>query len=250
MEGNMNFKDLLLLFKRRIITILLTFSFIIALASILTFHILEPKYEYSKQTIVGQLTFEKENNNYAQSIANIQLIRSYMDIINSSIILESIIKELGLNQPVSSLNNEISIQHNENSQIVTITVSNSNAGLAREIANLTVLRSKEKMKELTGMDYIQILDQSNNAAKSQLIFPKPLLTIILSVFFGLFTGICLAILKDGFDTTIKNEKDLETLLNIPSLGSLNGSYKKQLKRNPIGMRGDFIDISQKRLQKG
>ncbi|WP_133058701.1 Wzz/FepE/Etk N-terminal domain-containing protein [Halalkalibacter urbisdiaboli] len=99
MDEQYNLKGLLLLCKRRIMTILLSFTLIIVLTSIMTIYVLEPKYEYSKQVIVGQLAFKNENDSYTLSTANIQLIRSYMDVIISSIVLDAIIQELELNRP-------------------------------------------------------------------------------------------------------------------------------------------------------
>jgi capsular polysaccharide biosynthesis protein len=72
---------------------------------------------------------------------------------------------------------------------------------------------KKEIKDIMSVDNVSILAKAEVKEN-----PSPLLNIAIAVVVGLMARIGLAVLLEYLDNTIRNEKDIETLLDWTLLG--------------------------------
>lgn len=67
---------------------------------------------------------------------------------------------------------------------------------------------------------INILAKAEVKEQPVPVKPKPLLNMAIAFVIGMMTGVGLAFLLEYLDNTIKNEQDVEKLLELPVLGAV------------------------------
>jgi capsular polysaccharide biosynthesis protein len=238
MEDTISLSDILKNLKRRWKLIVFITSITVIISGTITFFVMTPIYQASTQILVNQ----KNSNNQLDITAmqsNVTLINTYSEIIKSPAILEKVIKKLELKRSVDLLNNNIMINSQENSQVFTLTVQDTNPGMAVEIANSVSETFQKNIKGIMNVDNVNILakaELSNNPAP---VKPAPLLNIATGGVMGLLVGIGLAFLLDFLDSTLKDSHDVEELLGLPVLGTIqnmpNLKNKKELTIQNMGV---------------
>lgn len=219
MEETISIKDIFQTLKKRwrLITLLTLIAALISGA--ISYFLLTPVYESSTQILVNQ----KQSKNQLDSTqiqSNIDMINTYSVIIKSPAILEKVIDDLELEKSVDQLSQKITINSQENSQVFSLTVQDSNPSKAVEIANAVSGTFQKEIKDIMNVDNVSILAKAEVKENPTPVKPSPLLNIAIAVVLGLMAGIGLAFLLEYMDNTIRDEKDIETLLDLPLLGSI------------------------------
>ena len=213
-------QDLLQILKKRLTLILTITSIAVSLVGLYTFFYVTPMYQSStklliNQTIDGQTTVDSTD---IQVQSNLQLIDTYNQIIKSNTILGKVAEKLGTGVTVGQLNEQISIQKSENSQVITILVKDASAEQAAKIADTTAEVFQTQIVKIMKVDNVSILDKAIiNPAPVE---PNPTLNISIGLLIGLMAGVGTAFLLDYLDNTLKSEQDIENILEAPVLGSI------------------------------
>ncbi|MED3689579.1 Wzz/FepE/Etk N-terminal domain-containing protein [Peribacillus butanolivorans] len=219
MEETISIKDIFQTLKKRwkLITLLTLIAALISGA--ISYFLLTPVYESSTQILVNQ----KQSKNQLDSTqirSNIDMINTYSVIIKSPAILDKVIDDLELEQSVDQLSQKITINSQENTQVFSLTVQDSNPSKAAEIANAVSATFEKEIKDIMNVDNVSIFVKAEVKENPTPVKPSPLLNIAIAVVVGLMAGIGLAFLLEYMDNTIRDEKDIETLLDLPLLGSI------------------------------
>lgn len=219
MEETISIKDIFQTLKKRwkLITLLTLIAALISGA--ISYFLLTPVYQSSTQILVNQ----KQSKNQLDSTqiqSNIDMINTYSVIIKSPAILEKVIDDLELEQSVDQLSKKITINSQENSQVFSLTVEDGNSTKAVEIANAVSGTFQKEIKDIMNVDNVSILAKAEVKENPTPVKPSPLLNIAIAVVVGLMAGIGLAFLLEYMDNTIRDEKDIQTLLDLPLLGSI------------------------------
>jgi capsular polysaccharide biosynthesis protein len=148
------------------------------------------------------------------------MINTYSVIIKSPAILEKVIDELELDQSVEQLSEKITINSQENSQVFSLTVQDSNPTKAVEIVNTVSATFQKEIKDIMNVDNVSVLAKAEIKDDPTPVKPNPLLNIAIAVVVGLVAGVGLAFLLEYMDNTIKDEEDIERILELPVLGSI------------------------------
>jgi len=227
MQDKIQLKDFFRILKRRWLTMLLVI--IIASMSITTicFYLLKPTYQASTQVLVNQATSKNVDEIANITQLNTQLISSYIDFIKSPMIINGVKDELKLTISNKKLSEQITIDHNENSQFVTITVRNESSKTVSEIANKVALLSKDQAIKLMKGSSIQVLTEPSQSLK---VFPKPLPVAAITILVSLLVGIAGAMLREYLDNTVRSEQDIQELIGLPIIGHIELEPRK-MKRN-------------------
>ncbi|MCA1032032.1 capsule biosynthesis protein CapK [Bacillus timonensis] len=221
MEGTLTIRELAKLFKKRFLLIFSTIILVMLFAFIATQYILKPTYEYSTQVVIGKLQQDPGSDVYSQSLINTQLIQSYIDLVKSPLVVNTVKKELKLKRSAHDLRDQISISNSDNSQIVMISVKDTSPQRAKEIAIRAAKVSQKKMSMFTSIKNIEVLYDQEIAEEPELVFPKPLLSMAIAFFVGLFAGIGLAVLRDTLDDRVKSVDELQSFIDIPIVGNFH-----------------------------
>ncbi|NCT37338.1 capsular biosynthesis protein [Bacillus sp. EB93] len=219
MEETISINDIFKTLKKRWKLIMLLTLIAALISGTISYFLLTPVYESSTQILVNQKKSENQlDSNQIQS--NIDMINTYSVIIKSPAILEKVIDELDLKLSVEQLSGKITINSQENSQVFSLTVQDSNPTQAVEIANTVSSTFQEEIKDIMNVDNVSILAKAEIKENPTPVKPNPLMNIAIAVVVGLMAGVGLAFLLEYMDNTIRDEKDIETLLDLPLLGSI------------------------------
>lgn len=198
---------------------LLIFSFGILIGGItaaINFYVLPAIYQSETQILVNQKNSNDEKYEWSQIETDLQLIHTYNVIIKSPAILNKVIDDLELKVSNSALSEQILVSNEDKSKVVNITVQDQDAKKSAAIANKVAEVFKEEIPTIMSVDNITIL--SNATVPQTPVKPNKVINIGLAIVMGLILGAGIAFLFEIFDTTIKFEKDIENITNIPIVG--------------------------------
>ncbi len=146
-------KDFQQLLKRRIVTIILTMCCLTVSLILISMYVLKPSYQYSTQILVGNLDEFNKENSANKTQENKQLVTSYVDILKSPLIISTVKKTLKLEQSSYELAQKISVVNMDNSQIVTVTVKDSDPQIVKrncKVTGRTISKKLSAVYECTG----------------------------------------------------------------------------------------------------
>lgn len=188
----------------------------------ISFYVIKPVYQSSTTLIVGkkatyleeQLAKQLLENNVLA--ANRQLAKTYGEIAKSRTIREQVIAELDLGLTTDQLNSKIDVSQVKDTEILEITVTDTDPELAADIANVTVQKFAAAVMEIKKVDSVSIVDKA--VASATPVKPNKILNILMAFIAVLMGAFGLSLLLEYLDNTIKNIKEAEGLLNLSVLG--------------------------------
>lgn len=222
MEETISLKEIVGTLKKRLKLIIIITASAIALSALVSYFLITPTYEASTQLLVNQS--QEEGQSYYTSgdlRTNLDLIETYNVIMSSPRILEPTLEELGLDRSLGSLNDQIRVSSEGDSQVVRITVQDENPALAVEIANTLGLVFQRDIIDIMAVDNVSILSSAELAENPSPVAPNPTLNMAIAMAVGLMAAVGLAFLLEFLDNTIRTEDDVEQKLEVPVLASIS-----------------------------
>ncbi|MBC2722194.1 Wzz/FepE/Etk N-terminal domain-containing protein [Desulfosporosinus sp.] len=206
--------------KRWIIVVAL--PLIAALTSgIISFYVIKPVYQASTTLIVGkkageagQSAVQMLDNSVLQ--ANLQLAKTYAAIAQSRTVEQNVIDNLDLELTVAELDSLISINPVKTTEILEITVMNTDPDLSAIIANSMANEFSKAVIDIKKVDSVSIVDTA--VTPTHPVKPNKTLNILIAFVVGLMASVGLVFLLEYLDNTVKTSDDVEKLLGIPVLG--------------------------------
>lgn len=247
MEETISLKELFQTLRKRIGLIISITLVAAILSGVISFFVLTPIYSSSTLLLVNQSKNEQPIYNPSEIQTNLQLINTYNVIIKSPAILDLVKKDLDLDTSTEALNEKIKVGSQRDSQVVAITVEDADPYMAADIANTTALVFQREISTIMNVDNVSILAKAVVKDEPSPVKPQPILNIAIALVVGLMAGVGLAFLLEYLDNTIKNEQDIEKVLELPVLGAITTmevekkSAHKSKKSTSPEMRGATID---------
>ncbi|PLS01506.1 YveK family protein [Neobacillus cucumis] len=218
MEETISLKELFETLKKRL-WLIVSITVIAALVSgIISYFYLTPIYQASTQILVNQTKNEQSVYSSNEVQTNLQLINTYNVIITSPAILDIVIIQLGLDMSADQLKSKITVGSEKDSQVVNLSVQDPDPKVAAEIANKTAEVFKSQIPNIMKVDNVSILAKADVTQNPSPIKPRPLLNVAIAIVVGLMAGVGLSFLLEYLNNTIKNEQDIERILELPILG--------------------------------
>ncbi|MCH4826796.1 YveK family protein [Planococcus halocryophilus] len=221
MEETISLQDLFKTLKKRAGLIALMTILAITIAGVVSFLVLTPMYQTSTQILVNQEQSEAAQLTNQNIQTDLQLINTYSVIIKSPAILDEVANQLDLDMSVEQLNSKITVATAQNSQVVDITVQDENPALAVDIANTTAKVFESEIQNLMNVDNVSILSPAVLKENPSPFAPNPNLNMAIAAVIGMMLGVGIAFLLEYLDTTIKDQQDIEEILDIPLLGVIS-----------------------------
>lgn len=195
------------------------------IAFLVSSFVISPTYEASTQVLVAPKQSE-QSIDLGQVQSSINLVNTYRVIIQSPAILEQV-QENVIGAP-DTIANLITVNSEQNSQVINIKVQHTNPVLATDIANeISDVFSKE-VPDLMSVDNVKVL--SNASVPMLPVKPNILLNTAIATVLGLMIGVSIAFLKVILDRRIKTEQDVESILELPVLGSIPVIDKVEMRQ--------------------
>lgn len=165
---------------------------------------------------------QEDQYSYNDILLTQKLVKSYVLIMSSDANLELVQKELVLEKhPIMSIGQIrscINIEGIDETEILKITVENTNNLLARDIANALIKVSPDTIIRTIKAGSAEVIDKAS--VPSTPVKPVVWQYSVIGAFIGLVLSLALVFLKDFFDNTYKTEDDIRNSLNLPVITSL------------------------------
>ncbi|WP_078378861.1 YveK family protein [Sutcliffiella halmapala] len=242
MEETISLRELFQTLKKRLSLIIIITIIATTVSGVVSFFLLTPIYQTSTQLLVNQSSNNEQAMYNVNDIrTNLELMNTYNVIIKSPRILELVQEELNLDRSVNSLNNQIQVSSQQNSQVLSITVQDEEPAMAVNIANTVANVFQRELPGIMNVDNVSVLAAAQLAENPSPIKPRPALNMAIALVVGLMMGVGLAFLLEYLDNTIKTEQDIEKLLELPVLGAIpvmtdndqKGTDITREKRGPV-----------------
>lgn len=234
MEETISLQELFQVLKKRIWMILSLMALGVLIAGIVSYMFMTPVYQANTQILVNKNSDAMDLAQYtSQDIqTNLQLINTYNEIIKSPAILSIVIERLDLDVSPSTLSNQVTVGSAQNSQVINLSVQDTQHFRAVDIANTTSEVFQEEIVELMNVDNVNILSPAEHNENPAPIKPNPELNMAIAAVVGLMLGVGIAFLLEYLDTTVKTEQDVEDILDLPILGLI--SPIPAIEVDPVG----------------
>ncbi|MDG0030626.1 Wzz/FepE/Etk N-terminal domain-containing protein [Priestia sp. Y58] len=233
MEEAIDLRQLMGRLKKRFWLIALLTIIAATISGVVSFFVLTPMYEANTQILVNQAKSKEQFYSSYELQTNVQLIQTYNDIIKSPAILGEVTKELNLDMTPKQLSNQIQVTNSQDSQVAHIVVQDTNARLAVKIANTTAAVFKNEVPKIMSIDNVSILAKAELDESLSPIKPQPLLNIAIAIVVGLMAGIALSFLLDYLDNSIKDEQDIDQIMELPVIGVISLIDEEELKGSSV-----------------
>ena len=204
------------LWNKKVIVFICLFLGIIA-GLVYTIFLLTPMYQSTTTLVLSSANASDDKTGITTNdvTLNSKLVSTYSEIIKTRTVAEEVIKSLGLSMSESDFMDNVSISSKNNTEVLAITVSNTNAKTAADIANKIAEVFSNKVKEIYKIENVSIIDQAIEAKSPyNVTFTK---NMIISAMGGIVLGFVIIFVTMLFDTTVKNQEDIERMLGVPVL---------------------------------
>ena len=232
----LDLKELISIFlnkKYLIIIVLLIFAI---MGIIYTSNFITPLYQSSTSLVLVQIA--KDNSSESNSITatdvtlNSKLVEDYREIAKSKSVANKVKENLKLEQDISEIQKSISVTAISDTELIQITVTESDPELACKIANEVARVFRDKVSEIYNVSNVHVLDKAEVPTEPSNIHLFK--NIVIFMFIGFILVSAYILLVNMLDTTIKTDTDIEKALGIPVLASIvqtDESVKKKIKKN-------------------
>lgn len=245
MEETISLKELFDTLKKRVSLIVSITLVAMIVSAVVSYFIITPEYKSSTQILVNQKKDESTAAyNSGEVQANVQLISTYSVILKSAAILNIVKEELNLDISVAKLNEKITVESAQNSQVMTVSVTDPDPTTALQIANKTAEVFEKEIKSIMTIDNVKVLPLAEDQENQSPVSPNPPLNIAIAAVIGLMISIGVVFLLEYLDNTVKTEQDIEKLLELPVLGAIttiDESLEAKMRGTQKGRsRGDLL----------
>lgn len=226
-------RDLYFAMKRKFLLILAVGLLGACLYGVYTALFMEPLYTSTSSILV--LSKETDLTSLTDLQFGTQLTSDYQVLLKSTGVMEEVIEDLDLDVSVKQLRDSITIANPENTRILEVSVANTDAALAKEIADQVV----EVFCKYIGDKMEVIPPKIIEKGKIPTVQASPSMSknVIMGFLLGVVLCAGIICIIAIMDDSIKSEEDMEKYLGIAVLASvpdrqdyINHKKKKKKRR--------------------
>lgn len=200
-----------------------------------------PEYSSSSKVFVSTQSSDSlseltQGNTYSQ-----QRVKTYVNLVSTPIVLQPVIAALELDVTAGQLAGQVSASSTADTTIIQITATSEDPVLAAELANttaesLTGVVSKIETSEDGASSPVRLTRVQEANVPNQPGSPNVPLNLTLGTVIGLALGIAFAVLRTTLDTRIRNERDVESVSDLPLMGGI--AFDPKAKQRPLIVQAD------------
>lgn len=190
MEQTISLESLFRILRKNLRLIVISTIVGTVLAAIITFFIMTPKYSASVDILVNRKQDNAVTNQLSDQQADVQMINTYKDIITKAVTLDPVRKEvkeqLGYDVSTDQLREMISVTNQQNSQVFSVSVKDTDAARSATIANIIAKTFKKKVAKILEVNNVSIIAKATKPKSA--VSPRKKLNLAMGLVIGLFFG--------------------------------------------------------------
>ena len=189
----------------------------VAASTVYSFFIAKPVYQAETTLIVKTEKTEGTNTVTSDQIKTTQqLAVTYGEIIKSRKVLDNVIKNLDLDESYGQLSGKISVSTVSDTQIIKVSVQDTNKSNAAKIANeIPKVFAKEAIR-IADANGVEVIDKAQTPVNP--VSPNKKMNILIAGVLGVMIGLFIIFIIEFLNTKIKTPQDIEKELGLPLLG--------------------------------
>lgn len=215
----------------------------LAIGGAITF-LTKPTYKSTTQLYVSVQTEGAATGELVQGTTFArQAVASYVDVVNTALVLDPVIEDLGLDLTPAELASKVSASTPLNTVLIDITATDTDPDRAARIANATgtsladaVQETLEAPKGTATASPVQVTVVQPAAVPVAPSSPNTGLNLTLGALLGLAVGIAFAVLRTVLDTRIHTTADVEATTEKPLLGGI--AFDPDADERPLIVHAD------------
>jgi capsular polysaccharide biosynthesis protein len=232
--------------KWRILIIVITLLSAIA-TGLVSYYMIAPVYQAQTLLMVtvaseklqtqATISTQVNQNNQGTTATNrtpmpVLTMNTYLGQLKSEVVMKRVLDSNNLpGQTIGSLSSMINASIVQDSNLIAVTVQNTDPVLAAQIANAV---SKQYLKLMDELMFSSVVVISPANVPVSPIKPNKNLNIEIALLLGLLLSILLAFLLEYLDNTLKTSEDIHRVLNLPVLGLIPAKSIKTVRKNAYG----------------
>ena len=217
MEETIDLREYFAIIKKRFWIIALITVVAMVVSGVVSFFMLSPVYE-AKSTLIVNTEKSEETQMITgdQFTVTQKLAVTYGEIIKSRTVLEDVIGNLKLDSKYEQLAGQITVSPVKDTQIISISVQDTNPKKARDIANEIPKVFEKEVKRITKANDIQVIDKA--ILPQGAIKPNKMMNVAIAAVLGMMIGLFVVFLIEYLDNKIKTPQDIEKHLGLSVIG--------------------------------
>lgn len=176
---------------------------------------IKPKYTSTTRIYVVSRTSDTALTNQDLQ-AGSYLVNDYKEVITSSEVLASVIDQEKLSMSAGQLSGEISVNIPTDTRVISISVTDTDAQRACDIANTVREVAAEKIKAVTKVDDVTTLESATKASHPS--SPNVKKNAVIGALAGAFVAIVGILVAEVLDDRVRRPQDIEEVLGMTLLG--------------------------------
>lgn len=219
----LDLKELFNIFWERKLDIVVIILICIIIGAVYSYAILKPKYTSYTTLLLTQVTDNKDENSASITQTDItlnsKLVSTYSELIKSNAVLREVIDNLNIkNLNEESLKNSIKVSAVTDTEMIKISVTNTNPNYAEIIANKIAEVFSDKIVDIYKINNVYVVDRAEvNEVPSNVNHTKD---IVIFTFIGIVIACGYVLLVNMLDNTIKTEADIEKITGLMVLAAI------------------------------
>lgn len=211
-----NLRDLLSYFKKRLILFIVVVLFVVSAGTIYSVFILKPEYK-SQATVI--LSSDKSKNTVQSEInANKNLIDTYTEVVKSHRVLDRVKSEMQIEDTYEQLVKKVTVASLKDTEIISISVVDLDKNHSYSLANRIADTFTNEIGQIYNDKSVNVLDRAVepqkpynvDIVKQEAIYAAAGIVLATAVIFLMFY----------FDRTIKTTEQIEQLFKLPIYGKV------------------------------
>lgn len=216
----LNLKELLNYFKRKIDVIFLTVILALLVGYMYVEYFQIPMYKGTTTIILVESNDNRVSDLVTQNeiTVNEKLVTTYSEVIKSKRVLNRVIEDLELEISIEDLIETIQVSSVQDTAIIAIEVENENGEQAAIIANKIAGVFKEEITQIYNLENVSIIDEAVEEDKPCNV-NLPLQFAVYGAIGGIIAAGMIFVMY-YFNNTISSKQEIESKLNIPVIGEV------------------------------
>ena len=177
---------------------------------------IKPKYTSTTRIYVVSRSSDTANLTNQDLQAGAYLVNDYKEVITSSEVLSSVINQEKLSMSSGALSKEITVTIPTDTRVISISVTDTDAQRACDIANTVRQVAAEKIKAVTKVDDVTTLESATKPSHPS--SPNVKKNAVIGVLAGVFLAVVGILVAEVLDDRVRRPEDIEEVLGMTLLG--------------------------------
>lgn len=199
-----------------------------------TVNFVTPMYEANVTLYVNNNSTESNKVISSDLAVALQLVNTYVKIIESDTVLENVINQNVLNLTAQDIRGMLSAESVDDTEMFRVKITSPDPQMSADIANAIANVAPAEISKIIEGSSAKVIDYAKVPTKSS--SPNYAANTIVGAMTGALLAIAVVVLSVCMDKRVKNEEDLMKIFEAPVLGAIPDFTQVNKDEEKMGVR--------------